>query len=232
LLEAVAGEQRLGWVKFEFDQPADIEVWVGAALGEARQPDGRVRRLRAVLGVGSRIASWAMDQASAAAGPRAMGISLHPAGHTGAYTPATLGMVVSTYGRQTVAGRAWVASPDPIGQVLTMRRNPFLDFQLTAERAGYPALLIVSLLCLALVVVPVALLALTEAVWVLVLALLSVVGAVAILAAGIAAVFADADERDVERPPAVPAPNERPEVTRLGRRKPSSPPAPHDRKAA
>ena len=39
-----------------------------------------------------------------------------------------------------------------------MRRNPFLTFQLTAERAGFPALLIVSAACLALVVVPVALL--------------------------------------------------------------------------
>jgi hypothetical protein len=65
-----------------------------------------------------------------------------------------------------------------------MRRNPFLDFQLTAERAGYPALLFVSLLCLALVIVPVALLALIQALWVLALAMLSLSGAVVILAAG------------------------------------------------
>ena len=83
-----------------------------------------------------------------------------------------------------------------------MRRNPFLDFQLTAERAGYPALLIVSLLCLALVVVPVALLALTKAVWVLVLAVLSLGGAVAILTAGIGASFADGGEADLEPPKA------------------------------
>jgi hypothetical protein len=113
-----------------------------------------------------------------------------------------------------------------------MRRNPFLDFQLAAERAGYPALLIVSLLCLALVVGPVALLALTEAVWVLVLALLSVVGAVAIMTAGIAAAFADRGERDSERPQAVPAPDERPQVTPLGRREPPPPADRHDRKAA
>ena len=86
-----------------------------------------------------------------------------------------------------------------------MRHHPFLDFQLTAERAGYPALLIVSLLCLALVVVPVALIALTEALWVLVLAMLSVAGAVAILTAGIAAAFADRGEPDPEPPQAVPA---------------------------
>jgi hypothetical protein len=90
-----------------------------------------------------------------------------------------------------------------------MRRHPFLDFQLTAERAGYPALLIVSLICLALVVVPVALLALTEAVWVLVVALLSVIGALAILTAGIAAAFADRGEPDPEPPQAVHAPDER-----------------------
>src|SRR5204863_6038754 len=77
-----------------------------------------------------------------------------------------------------------------------MWRRPFLDFQVTAERAGYPALLLVSLLCLALVVVPVALLALIEATWVLVVALLSLVGAVAILSAGIAAAFADQEAPD------------------------------------
>jgi hypothetical protein len=39
-----------------------------------------------------------------------------------------------------------------------MRGNPFLDFQRAAEAAAYPALLIVSVVCLALVVTPVALL--------------------------------------------------------------------------
>jgi hypothetical protein len=113
-----------------------------------------------------------------------------------------------------------------------MRRDPFLDFQLTAERAGYPALLIVSLLCLALVVVPVALLALTEAVWVLMVALLSMFGAVAILSAGIAAAFADRGEPDPETPQAVPAHDERAQVTQLGVRKPAHPADAHDRKAA
>jgi hypothetical protein len=81
-----------------------------------------------------------------------------------------------------------------------MRRDPFLDFQLTAERAGYPALLCVSLLCLALVVVPVVLLALTQAVWVLAVAVLSLSGAIAILAAAIGAALADRGEADVEPP--------------------------------
>jgi len=40
--EAVAGEQGLVWVEFEFDQPADVEVCVGAALGEAREAHGCV----------------------------------------------------------------------------------------------------------------------------------------------------------------------------------------------
>ena len=86
----------------------------------------------------------------------------------------------------------------PSGQSGSMRRNPFLDFQLTAERAGYPALLFVSLLCLVLVLVPFVLLALTQAVWVLVLALLSLSGAVAILVAGIGASFADGGDADLE----------------------------------
>jgi hypothetical protein len=85
-----------------------------------------------------------------------------------------------------------------------MRRNPFLDFQVTAERAGYPALLFVSLLCLALVLVPFLLLALTQAVWVLVLALLSLSGAVAILFAGIGASLADRGDADLEPPKTAP----------------------------
>ena len=115
---------------------------------------------------------------------------------------------------------------------LTMRRNPFLDFQLTAERAGYPALLIVSLVCLALVVVPVALLALTQAVWVLVLALLSLSGAIAILTAGIGAAFADRGEPDMEPPKSVAAPEERPQVRPLRQSEAPAPRDGHDRKAA
>jgi hypothetical protein len=111
-----------------------------------------------------------------------------------------------------------------------MRRNPFLDFQVTAERAGYPALLFVSLLCLALVLVPVALLALTQAVWVLALALLSLSGAVAILAAGIGAAFADGGEADLEPPKATP--EEHSPVAHLRRNEPPPPADRQDRKAA
>ena len=80
-----------------------------------------------------------------------------------------------------------------------MWRKPFLDFQVRAERAGYPALLLVSLLCLAIVVVPFLLLALIEATWMLVLALLSIVAAVAILSGGIAAALADQEEPAQDR---------------------------------
>jgi hypothetical protein len=75
-----------------------------------------------------------------------------------------------------------------------MRSDPFLDFHQSAERAGYPALLIVSLVALGLVVAPVALLALTRAVWVLVIAVLSIFAALALLAGEVGAAFADGDE--------------------------------------
>ena len=75
-----------------------------------------------------------------------------------------------------------------------MRSDPFLDFHQTAERAGYPALLIVSIVALGLVVVPVALLALTGSVWVLVVAVLSIFAALALLAGEVDAAFADSDE--------------------------------------
>jgi hypothetical protein len=75
-----------------------------------------------------------------------------------------------------------------------MWRKPFLDFQVRAERAGYPALLLVSLFCLAIVVIPFLLLALIEATWMLVVALLSLVLAVAILGGGIEAALDDRDE--------------------------------------
>lgn len=75
-----------------------------------------------------------------------------------------------------------------------MRGNPFLNFHRSAEAAGYPALLIVSAACLALVVAPIALLALTQATWVLAFALLSLPAAVAILAGEIDAAFSDYGE--------------------------------------
>ncbi|MGH2763118.1 MAG: hypothetical protein ACRDL4_11820 [Thermoleophilaceae bacterium] len=75
-----------------------------------------------------------------------------------------------------------------------MRDNPFLDFHRRAEAAGYPALLIVSVVSLALVVTPVLLLGLTRAVWVLALALLSLLLAIALLAGAVLAAMSDYSE--------------------------------------
>jgi hypothetical protein len=98
-----------------------------------------------------------------------------------------------------------------------MRGNPFLNFHRTAEAAGYPALLIVSVVCLALVVTPVLLLGLTDAGWVLALALLNLIVAIAVLAGAVLAALSDVDERAAgpasrgvgasdERDPIVPMP--------------------------
>jgi hypothetical protein len=105
-----------------------------------------------------------------------------------------------------------------------MRGNPFLRFHRTAEAAGYPALLIISVVCLALVVTPVLLLGLTDAGWVLGLALLNLIVAIAVLAGAVLAALSDYDEsaagaagRDVaasdERDPIVPLPR-RPRTSR------------------
>jgi hypothetical protein len=73
-------------------------------------------------------------------------------------------------------------------------KNPLLHFHHAAESAGYPALLIASGVCLALVVVPIGLLALTRSAWVLAVTLLSLIGAIALLAGVIAASLEDHDE--------------------------------------
>ena len=75
-----------------------------------------------------------------------------------------------------------------------MKSDPFLDFHRTAEAAGYPAMLIASIFALALVVAPVALLALTQAVWVLVIAVLSIFAALGVLAGAFGAALADTDD--------------------------------------
>jgi hypothetical protein len=113
-----------------------------------------------------------------------------------------------------------------------MRGNLLLNFHRAAEAAGYPALLIVSAVCLGLVVAPVALLGLTEAVWVLALALLSLIAAVAILAGAIDAAMSDYDEPAAGRTGAGAAgPSESEPVAPLRRRRPS-PQDEQDRKAA
>ena len=82
-----------------------------------------------------------------------------------------------------------------------MQSDPFLEFHQTAERAGFPALLIVSMVALGMVVAPVALLALTRAVWVLVIAVLTIFAALVLLAGEVDAAFADGDEPPTGDPP-------------------------------
>jgi uncharacterized membrane protein len=76
----------------------------------------------------------------------------------------------------------------------TMQSDPFLDFHRTAEAAGYPAMLVVSMGALAVVVLPVMLLALTGGVWALVLAVLSIFAALGLLAGAFEAAMADVDD--------------------------------------
>jgi hypothetical protein len=114
-----------------------------------------------------------------------------------------------------------------------MRGNPLLNFHRAAEAAGYPALLIVSAVCLGLVVAPVALLGLTEADWGLALALLSLIAALAILAGAIDAAMSDYSEPAARRTGAgAAAPHEREPVAALRRRQPTDRQTGQDRKAA
>lgn len=80
-----------------------------------------------------------------------------------------------------------------------MRGNPILNSLRTADAAGYPALLIVSAVCLGLVVAPVALLGLTDAGWVLGLAVLYLIVAVAVLVGAVSAALSDGDEPDAKK---------------------------------
>jgi hypothetical protein len=99
-------------------------------------------------------------------------------------------MVLGAYGREAVPARAWKA---------TVQSDPFLNFHRTAEASGYPAMLIVSVFALALVVAPVMLLALTRAVWVLVIAVLSIFAALGLLAGAFRGALADGDEPPTPR---------------------------------
>jgi hypothetical protein len=77
-----------------------------------------------------------------------------------------------------------------------MRDNAFLRFQRAAEAAGYPALLLVSMVSLTIVVVPIVLLALMQSAWTFVVAVLGLVGANAILAGAIWAALSDRGDAD------------------------------------
>ncbi len=74
-----------------------------------------------------------------------------------------------------------------------MESKFFLRF-LRAEAAGYPVLLIVSVVALATVVAPVALLGITGSGWALALAVVGLAVALAILAAAIHTAFSDDED--------------------------------------
>jgi uncharacterized protein (DUF983 family) len=80
-----------------------------------------------------------------------------------------------------------------------MQSDPFLDFHRTAEAAGYPAMFVVTIVALAVVVLPVMLLALTRGVWALVLAVLSIFVALGLLAGAFEAAVADSDDPSARR---------------------------------
>ena len=79
-----------------------------------------------------------------------------------------------------------------------MRDNPFLRFHRTADAAGYPALLIVSALCLGMVVAAVALLALAPGTLGLAFAVLNLAAAIAILAGAILTAIAEVEDPEAQ----------------------------------
>jgi hypothetical protein len=82
---------------------------------------------------------------------------------------------------------------------MPMRRDHFLDFHRAAESAGYPALLIVSMVSLGAVVAPLVLLALTGEGWLLGVTLLGLIAAIALLAGEFNAAVSDGDEPPTRR---------------------------------
>ena len=110
-----------------------------------------------------------------------------------------------------------------------MRPNPFIRFNRGAEKAGYPALLVVTVVCLAIVVAGVALLALIEAAWAFAVAILSLIAAIAILSAAMIAIFSDSDEPIARRTVARSSSQQRAAVVPLREAGHKRPP---DRKAA
>ena len=84
-----------------------------------------------------------------------------------------------------------------------MRPNPFLRFHRAAEAADYPALLIVSLMALAVVLSGFLLLAMVGGMAAFAFAMLTLVAGIALEAGGILAALAD-DEDPPTRPPGDP----------------------------
>jgi hypothetical protein len=110
-------------------------------------------------------------------------------------------MVTSPHVARDAAARPWTQRNKRNHPVKIVRANPFVTFHRAAEAAGYPALLIVTLACLALVVAPIALLALSPTAGAFAFAILSLVVALAILSTAIFAMFTDTDRRSNRQPP-------------------------------
>jgi hypothetical protein len=199
--EPMPGEQWLVIGQLELYQPADIELGVGQALSQPRQPQRGMRRLGAQLldlpleptlelvGRDGRTRMAADRELNH--GPRIGAADARSNGVHRASRLARVGRSEETWSFRRMGAAA------PAGEhEWTMRRNPLVNFHRSAEAAGYPALLIVSMISLALVVVPVTLLALTRAAWMLALAALSVPLALTVLAAAIGAAFSESDRSD------------------------------------
>ena len=73
--------------------------------------------------------------------------------------------------------------------------NAFLGLHQTGEVEGYPTLLMVSMVALALVVTPVVVLGVTGQAWVLAVALLAIPGGLALLGCAMHAAFSDVEVR-------------------------------------
>jgi membrane protein implicated in regulation of membrane protease activity len=114
---------------------------------------------------------------------------------------------------------------------LTMRPNPFIRFNRAAEAAGYPALLVVTVVCLAIVLAGVTLLALMQVTWAFVMAMLSLVIAVGILWAAMMASLSDPGEPAARHGVDGSSSHERATVVPLPEREAASAPGPPGRKA-
>ena len=95
-------------------------------------------------------------------------------------------MSVTPYRREPAPTQAW---KPPCEAILS------LTFTALQKRLATPAMLVVSMVALAVVLLPVMLLALTRGVWALVLAALSIFAALGLLAGAFEAAVADADTR-------------------------------------
>jgi hypothetical protein len=109
--------------------------------------------------------------------------------------------------------------------------NPLLLFHRATERAGYPAMLVLSAVCIAIAVPAIALIGMIDTVWALVWAVLNLLAAAAILTLGIYAAMADEEEPVAEGTTARSSSREPAAVVPL-RRNPARPERPPGRKAA